>query len=406
MARPQDFFIVKRSITAREADSLVGRERIVRVAQAVLHNPAASVVLHGERGIGKTSVAKQLLGAFQNGTPPHLGWGLPEKLPVRKCVWLECRRTSTLKTILIELLAGLHLDITDVNKPTLRSSFRSEFEELTDLAQIAEIGTRYFELDNPDSVDISRVFRDFALVSDRLRNCGVATNNLLIFIDEVDRCKDLSGVGEFVKEAQVQFCLIGIGDTWNRLLEDHPSVRRKFASGFLRIDPLPSFELMNLLAQIKTRSEGFLSWDDSFADRIIESSYGSPSLVQELASKSAEVAYEESPIQKKYHLGEAHWRVAIDRFLEEAGGRRPWQNRPKKTTVRFILSAISESPLGLTRQELIDRAPTNIKSHINGAVDGLRHPTVDVLWKYDERYRFADASQRLVFRIEEFATSS
>jgi Cdc6-like AAA superfamily ATPase len=239
--------------------------QMTTLADAV-SQPGLHVVIYGERGVGKTSLAnvvKGLIKVLLDGANDE-----PEAVPERLVIRTNANTTDSFSSIWQKLFA----DLTWVdNKPAIgllpnKSSVISVYDA--------------FNLEPPFSVD------DVRAVITRIPGC-------LFIIDEFDRAAEKVGA-EFTDlmkalsdfGADCTIILVGVSDTVDRLVADHASITRALVQILL-----PRMETSEL-REILTKAEESLGvkFTSEAANLIVNISQGLPHYTHLLGLHAVRIA--------------------------------------------------------------------------------------------------------------------
>jgi Cdc6-like AAA superfamily ATPase len=246
------------------------KEEIVQGLHA-LRSQGASICIYGKRGVGKSSIAKQLRLVASGYSALTDLIGYPElfdgNLFHLPSVYFYCDDTiKNANDLFRKLLSdrdslhgicryndGIILRKTKTKKTaaaklTLRILEAFETEELETENVIAEL--------DPVSA--------FKSVTSEIVD-SADSNGIVIVIDEFERVSNKIGIASIIKTCpHVKFILVGIADDVRSLITDHESIRRQLAEGIVRINPM----MDEMLIEILKRAEAILK-DIKFEEEVI-----------------------------------------------------------------------------------------------------------------------------------------
>ena len=323
--RPKDLFTPKGSLRGNHAKLFSGRASIVVDAVEAIEVPGASAIIYGDRGVGKSSFAWQLFEILERNKEvyqqyPELGDLDNEYV----CLWIECeKRYQNVAGVLLSLLR----ETVGKRGRTIKDVFPHIFDHgSSDKVQRAyefNIGIAKAKISVDPSLekksDLSKVL-DKALQAQAAQIQSEArkrsgNKELIIFIDEFDRLPDKEGMGDFVKHfGDARVVIIGVAETANELLGQHPSSARKFTGSEIEVLPLEPIEVKNIFRKASqiVESDGrycSLIFSDDFLNLAVEASGGYPAIAQFLGyhavrnSKALERAVEQDVVVgiEEYH---------------------------------------------------------------------------------------------------------
>lgn len=267
------------------------REEIVQGLHT-LRSQGASVCIYGKRGVGKSSIAKQLR-LVAAGYPALADLiGHPDlfdpdlfKLPT---VYFYCDDTiQDANDLFRKLLSdrdslngiaryndGVILRRTKAKKSrtarlTLKLLEAAETEECETENIVAEI--------DPVSA--------FKSVTSEIVD-SAQSNSIVVVIDEFERVSNKVGIASIIRTCpHVKFILVGISEDIRSLISDHESITRHFAEGTIRINPMTSEMLIEILRRAETILRE-IKFDDEVIANIVALADGYPHWVHLLGKWS------------------------------------------------------------------------------------------------------------------------
>lgn len=273
-----------------DTDSFAGRTKAVTDAFLALIAEGANIAIVGNRGIGKTSLARQIQN-FARGDNSLL-----DKLAIDlhhthdyNVMYLACGSEMTNReTLLSRLLtsqACLNTWLYDI--PKTRKLIRSLSPQLSvKLFGIGgEVSNSHTNEETTEIVappqSIEAVFENVVcnLVEQNLTQDGI-----LIVIDEFDQIADPSGIGPFLKALatntlKVKFCIVGVAQDIQELMKEHESADRLFAGTIIALDPMSDTELAEIISIAERKVRNYLHFSIGARDRLVTLAQGHPYLV-------------------------------------------------------------------------------------------------------------------------------
>lgn len=266
-----------------------GRKFDIEKALKALCRPGASIIIFGERGVGKSSFAemiKQIATGNSHLIYRHQFHKIypPEKFKY-KVISIECdAETNNVPKVLQRLITSPN-GIKKIISGKLEKVEESFKDKLTfDIFKIFSFGAEdekkstYTEFKEETTIELFTNL--IQTISQEFLNRG---EGLLICIDEFDLVYDNSKMASVIKtlsKNNVKFMLTGISDSYENLLIGHQSVIRQFFEGRILIDPMKKEELQDIYNLVTLNSQNTLHFSDNFIERAIEKSNGYPYYAQ------------------------------------------------------------------------------------------------------------------------------
>jgi hypothetical protein len=189
MIDPRDLFLPDRPLRDGHEELFQGRRELLQEVLGTMCTPGASMVLAGDLGVGKTSLAWQVMRVL-TGNPKilnHLKVRLSFTIAPARCVWLQCNRSMRdLDDVLIALMTVRTLG------PCLRSDFPDAFRTLED--RLADVARRNLEPASRRGAEGRETTTDWGLevrrlfyeLLDKVRKI-YRTPEIVIFLDDLLR---------------------------------------------------------------------------------------------------------------------------------------------------------------------------------------------------------------------------
>ena len=277
-----------------EPQHLKGREKQIAQIQRNLDTPGRQIFIFGDRGVGKTSLAKTA------------AYSMPG---IRlDPVYVACDREGSffqMAAAMIDELAG-------------RMDQTSESKDATKASILLKV------LGYEKTSEVKRIYPDFNSLSQFVQALKAITEDQerppLVIIDELERFESTHGRGlmaDFVKRVSderinVKLIMCGIAASISGLIGDHPSSERSFSP--IHLKQLPYNNLQEI---VEAAAEAFsVQVPDGVAQRISVISDGFPYFTQLIGEQLFWIVFEDAEIVEK--VGEDHFQRAIDRSVEEA----------------------------------------------------------------------------------------
>jgi Cdc6-like AAA superfamily ATPase len=257
------------------------REEIIQGLYA-LRSQGASICIYGKRGVGKSSIAKQLR-LVASGYPaltdlikrsdlfdPDL-FNFPS-------VYFYCDDTiKDADDLFRKILADRDSlnGICQYNDGIILKKTKTKTTQTAKLAcrllEASEIGEQETEniVAGLDSVSA------FKSVTAEIVD-SANTDSIVVVIDEFERVSSKIGIASIIKTCpHVKFILVGISEDLRSLIIDHESVGRHFSEGTIKINPMTDEMLIEILKRAETIIKE-IKFEEQVIARIIELANGYP----------------------------------------------------------------------------------------------------------------------------------
>lgn len=415
----------KHAITANDTQFLVGRRALIEDIANKLAEDRVSAVIYGPRGVGKTTVAWQVISLLEGTSPlfkktDSLTFGRSERF---RCAFHKCARDVS---SIGELLVDLVLSTQGANR--FSSVFKRLFGDVDTVRRIErKFGInilkilQYEEKENVDVSDVGslarttlgdeKARRQFAHdIFERMRHL-YPDERLIIFVDEIDRSRaGISDLGDFIKDVDdVQFVFVGISKNIESLIGDHRSAGRKLAGNDFFAPFLSSGEIRQIMLTAEQLSKDRLRVTTSYQEKLIEYSGGIPWITQHVGYESTFRAVRKNSRSEEFVLDidvfDDAMRRVIDVYENDAEARAAVSAvRNMGHTEHSLLNLIWESLTGMPEDSLRDKIESNLKRYFDGALESLVEKRV--IEKVDGKFVFFDAASRIFVKYELDRTSS
>lgn len=238
----------------QDIERFAGRTGLLDGLSGALQAEGAQIVLYGQRGIGKSSLARVLGQMATNDkeaisrltVAPHVEF---DYLPVH----ITCDDSiDCIDKLLLRLL-------TDDAALADWLPFKVVERKYTGEGG-AKIGIKVVELSGKASGSITERATEieadlkttFINACRSIVSSGISAHGLLIIIDEFDRIADKKGIASILKALgpeRVTFAMVGVASDINELIADHESVTRQLADGNIRVTPMDRDDLAEIISR-------------------------------------------------------------------------------------------------------------------------------------------------------------
>jgi Cdc6-like AAA superfamily ATPase len=274
---------------AREIDAptkFAGRHTAVEECYYALITKGSNIAIVGNRGIGKTSLARQVLhmATGDNSLLVRLGQESSERHDF-VTMYLACGDTVQTTDQLLErlLTSGDCLRDWIYDIPKARKEIEAYSPKFN--AGIVTLGgEKKTETETQPVLQQHSTDIVFTNVVRELVSQGLAKNGVLIVIDEFDRIADPTGFASFLKALatnvpSVKFCIVGVAQDIKELMKEHESADRLFAGSIVRLPPMPPDELTEIIRTAEASIESYIKFNEDATTRLVQLAQGHPYMV-------------------------------------------------------------------------------------------------------------------------------
>ncbi len=279
-----------------EAELLFGRKDELRRLVETLNTPGQHVLLYGERGVGKSSLANVATLVMRVSTG-------------RALLVKRCDRSDTFATILQSPLKLVGADLTLSEVATTDSS-----------SVTGSVTTPYGGGSREKAQEVARTYRATGGISPSTVAEAIGGLDVLLLIDEADaisQANDRGQLAELIKllsdsGSRMKIMVVGIAQTGSELTAAHPSVQRCLKETKLRRMTDPELtEIVTTGAEILK-----LRFAPDVVTAIVRLSAGYPHFTHLIALKCAE----EAIVNGRTDIRTNHLRDALALAVEDAEG--------------------------------------------------------------------------------------
>lgn len=301
------------------------KQQIERGAELLLAQD--HIFIHGVRGIGKSSLARQLalIASGKNELLESIGSGLAEE----SFDYVTCflTRDSSIQNI-NQLLYRLLID-------------KNALAQWNELLGFEEVGT-YDLVGNLNPKLVSDFWN-------RVEKCAsLAEFGVAIFIDEFELIESQEGFASLVKAnpGRCVFVITGIGQTEKDLVRDHKSIERQLDTGKLEVPNMSEDELRLIISQAQEHISNEISFDKNTVDYLVKIVKGHPYLLHLVGKHALLHAFKEKRnVITIETLNVALQQIAsgrADRSLEDRYLKAIGNSSQRETVLRIFASATAE----------------------------------------------------------------
>ena len=268
-----------------EPAKFVGRVNELEAMINALHSQNANLMVFGERGAGKSSLARMFFEIVSDNFEILDYYGLRERLEKKglilglrgqrkrfNAIWVD-GFNKNLNQVIHSILTrrpepsfgqGLLFYLRkEADKKEVTSKLGIDSDLFNASAQVKEV----FSSEKPETVKEA-----FEVATQRY--ASDYSEDLIILIDEFETIKDGREISQYLKSAHARFVLVGIADKVGDLVSQHASVARE-AYG-IRLESMRNEELGMILEVGSYLLQGICKIHEDAKREIIRNSYNSP----------------------------------------------------------------------------------------------------------------------------------
>ena len=360
---PEDGFT---SAEIRDTKRFVGRTNLITDCIKALNSPLGLVAVYGRRGVGKSSLLRQIQNMANGDYTIAIRAGVYGIVPTKPrkyyTVYYTCDGMITDVTSLLSRLCndnniedGLLRLVQDKGKELTEFSRSDESSLGIDLKVVkwGDKGTDSSKYARVVAGDVVQTFRNFIeSILDTNNKIFSKRDSLLIILDEFDVIKDRSGIGSLIKSLSsktIKFCICGIARDLIELVDDHESVERLLEEGAIDVKPMSDVETRGIFTRAEELYKGKVSFSSSVVDKIVQLSDGYPYLAQLIGRACINRLNEQGENQVTWtvfsHVLDDIRSGNAFPTLESAYLRAVGQSEPRK----LLLTILAEQPTDSTR---------------------------------------------------------
>ncbi|KOS04908.1 hypothetical protein AM493_01800 [Flavobacterium akiainvivens] len=289
-------FIPAREIT--DAKLFAGREAQVKDAYYALNTDGANIAIVGGRGIGKSSLARQIIniGQGNNEILDKLNIYHDAKLDYLT-IYLACgnniktiddllRRLITTKECLLDWI----YDIASARKEL------GKFQSGLDIGVLKIGGDDSVEKTSIPSISSHEIDVIFQNIISEILKAKITKNGILIVVDEFDQIDDPSGFAKLLKSLAtntpgLKFCIVGVAQDIQYLMKEHGSTDRLFAGSVINLPSMSNPELTEIIRNAENSINDHIKFDDTATNKLIDLANGHPYIVHLIGKQALRTAY-------------------------------------------------------------------------------------------------------------------
>lgn len=425
---PNHLFYPKDALKGKDADVFYGREVLLQKCLDALGSRGTSCVIFGERGVGKTSLAWQVVTVLDGTNNKYSKKQLMRVgfQDAYKCVFHRIRpgvdslgdliisllRPSSSPNSIQHLFPELYEDATiytkferkyQISLPILMS-FESTFASQTKNADL---------VDNPILNSASREQNLAALFEDVLNEIEKLhpSVQIIFFVDEIDQANVKVGLGSLIKNSNAaRFVFIGIANNITEIITDHESAGRKLIGGDIEVPTLSEQDIRFIFTGAQNKSKGGIIFSNEFLELAVTYSAGYPWIAQNIGFQAL---LSKLPSEAPIYIGASDFKLAVKNVVsvyerDEINRRLPFETVYDGSTTRQILDFLWTIPFAPTSDEIQETGvQPNVSRFVPTALNRLIELQILKI-NSNNRWQFIDPVVRILWKAysDNLSTSS
>lgn len=297
----ENAFVPAKEIT--DSDRFAGRKDAVSDAFYALLAEGANIAIVGNRGIGKTSLARQIsnIGSGDSSILDKLDIHNDDKFDFLT-VYIACgnqvKSTDELLERLLTSSSCLAEWIYDVpNAKKVMINYSPKFSANVFGVGVELGGNKTSEATTSPIVSDHPIDIVFTNIVDAIVKERVAKNGILVVVDEFDQIPNPSGFASFLKalatnSPNVKFCIVGVAKDIQMLMKEHESSDRLFAGSIISLESMEASELENIIDNAERFIDDYIKFDQSSRDRMIQLANGHPYMIHLIGKFALRTAFQ------------------------------------------------------------------------------------------------------------------
>lgn len=265
----------------KEIERFAGRDDELLALSTALQSHGAQIVLYGQRGVGKSSLARQLAKLATNDKELISRLKQPPFEPLDFVpVYLACDDSiKNIEMLMLRLLSDEEALAPWVPFKVVEKKSSGEIGSKFSV-KVIELGGKKTDAITERAQEVEAdIVSVFTSACRAVVKTGVAKHGLLIIVDEFDRIKNREGLASLLKTLGpegVTFALVGVATTVQDLVTEHESVARQLADGSVHVKPMRDEELSEIFDRAENLLDKKQTFDPTARNWIIKIARGHP----------------------------------------------------------------------------------------------------------------------------------
>lgn len=272
------------------ADRFSGRRDAVENCYLGLMSDGSNIAIVGNRGIGKTSLARQVqsMAMGNNELVDRLKLGHEDTFDFLVAYYACGSGTQSIEEMLARILASEHgLGSWLYYLPKTAKMMHSLSSDMS--AKLFGAGFGIEKSSDSETVtervSVPATMQGiFENVAHDILNSGMTRDGLLVIVDEFDQIKDRSGFAPFLKALAtnvpgVKFCIVGVAKDIQDLMKEHESADRLFAGSVIGLKPMQDPELNEIIETAENHVDNLITFAHDARKKLVNLAAGHPYLI-------------------------------------------------------------------------------------------------------------------------------
>lgn len=297
----ENAFLPAREIT--DPERFAGRRTQVDSCYLAMLAEGTSMALLGNRGMGKTSLARQVVSLASGSVDLLERYEIEHERPLDfLAIYFTCGSDIQNTQHLLERL----LTSQDCLAPWVyytpsaaktMSRYQPKFGANIFGLELGLAGEKSTEVSSVSAAPPSDVYAVFTNVLSAIASSGAAKDGILIVVDEFDQIPDKNGFASFLKALatnvpKCRFCIVGVAQDLQGLIEEHKSADRLFAGGVVPVPDMTPDELSEIIDLAETHVSNEIVFDVAARSKLVEGlANGHPYMVHLIGKHALRRAY-------------------------------------------------------------------------------------------------------------------
>ena len=309
--------------TIDNPEKFAGRKGDIERALLALSRKGCSLMVYGERGVGKSSFSNMIKKIAQGDDYLIYKYKFHKVYEPNRFIFRVASVTCDSMTKSVEDVLQRLITSPD----GLRNIFKYKVEYIE-----SEDGSKFGININPfSSTENSNVkykisyykeqsiFEIFTNIIIFIKNNLLRKNEgLLIHIDEFDRVENKGPLASLIKSLSkdnIKFLISGIATDYKELLLGHQSIVRQLYQGRIKINPMTRNEMDALFDLASEQNKKRITFNSSFRDMVYNISQGLPYFIQ-LSGQLALDSFSKTNLAKRGSINSEHLKSGLNKLVE------------------------------------------------------------------------------------------
>jgi len=275
----------------QDVQRFAGRSEELQGLARALESEGVQIVIYGNRGVGKSSLAR-LLDRMARGDQEvldRLSAPPPETFDFLTVYFACDDSVDTIPRLLLRILSDDAALASWVPFKIVEAEGKDSVSGKLDVKVVSIGGSGSESIKHAAQeleTDIVSVFNN---ALDNLARSEVAKGGVLLIIDEFDRIRDRTGLASLMKTlapVAVTFALVGVATTVQELITEHESVARQLSDGTVPVPPMTRGEMHEIFNRAEALLEGGQTFTPEAREWIIDVARGHPFYVHLIGKHS------------------------------------------------------------------------------------------------------------------------